>query len=1746
MAKENAVGWKAKKSGLNTIIGTPENPTEFESGQVIINKKSTKKNLDKLIEINNDGKKSNSPGKVTNDATEGGLLKGKPHYDKNGKATGGIPGIVDGGKMIETEGDEFVVNKEASEEHWKELSEINQADGNGVAINPPSGIDDDPQEYKEGGKIEFNPNKLPKKSILKYAEMIRTKYPEIWKLGGNIFGNQAFKNLKRVSERGYWEDSEEWMYIKWRSYVARHIHDFRIEGVIAMLKWVDTVEKGWPYMKQLIEEKIDKIESKKKGWKHKADKMKDGGNLNDEKHLTVTKYILNRHPNKGDIFKGGKVDGYKIVKIKKIKKSYGITFQILILDTKPNAVGQFNKRIVTYNPQDKKISDFLTSNLTSTKGIYYTPWDDSEMNEKMKEGGDTNNSNNKDENKKRTKKESIIEEAISYISRSVSAAKEKQPTGISEQKIKNLESQFAFDFAIKKGIWHGDLKNLPKPIGGGGNENSLYYDENTGIIYKSNNLFNSNFSILEYLNYLLYHNRLFPNTKYNFFGFTGFSNNYPSITSAIPFIEPIVTQKYILGESATQDQIENYMLKIGFEKINEHTFKKDSFIVSDLRPRNVIKDSEGDIFVIDNIIKPQSKMKDGGSVDNTSKSFVIFFKSKMSDEIIYVPIEDSSISLDEAIERQRNLYSWMDIKWIKGFEANKGTERLELFLQNMKDKWETNPDLSVKIKNGQIVFSKGRDSVAFDVAILFKIVSTSEKSLTMFNRAHMTNGNTEIIVDDNFNFDRDNIFELMLRKMKDGGSVAQTPAPKKDRIVGSDVNKPKSSSSAKSGSSIEFSKELTNTISDKVKEHNEAHPNNKITLASAKAVVRRGMGAYSSSHRPTITGGQPNSRTAWGLARLNAFTYKIIHGKSKSGKYTQDDDLIEELGYKVAKYHLGGDMSKHLAPNGKLSNLTHEQWHLVRTPEFKAWFGDWENNPANASKVVDENGEPLVMYHGTKSTDIEEFDLSKSKRKSSGLKEFAHFFTSNKELALLYREASEIKEDLLKSINAKINSLTDEQENVRNNRDWERIQNEIDLLRSYKRGKIYSLFLNVKKPFEFDAETKDIDGWNNARIDVGYDIKKGRTAVLEAVSGNNDAYNSPYDGLIAYNLADLHTSKQYKIENLSGTVAAIWNPNQIKLADGSNTTFDGNNPDIRFDDGGLIPEMGTLTTKDKKTKLDYKKVGNDFEFVVYDGKPNPNKNLMNYNQFVNYLYAEGYIDDKMNVGGSVDNNVELVSVDYLNSIRNQDKSMWNYDLEKSIEKEGVLEPVTIGYWPEYDKVTLLDGHHRLDTAIDLDIESVPAQIELYYYDPTRKHRLHPVPKYNLMAKKPSDLGIFKDGGSVDNIAQIKSEINKLYTKAFKMMPNSPRQKEILKQIDELRLKLDQMGGKFNDGGKIMENTEKLIQTLKQNSNIQYGVVSTTKDGEKYRYVSYRYKNPISPNWLVMLYQKAAAENGNWFDTTIFYKDYTFHYDRPTIKNMPNGSMGMKELEIIESKKHGGVVEFNKMIESEYLKTYQEDYDSIEKINSIVAMQYLQQIAIKNGFSVGEVEFVNESKNPKNHFQMLMNTYDVEKNKDIIIYTAPFVYVNDSHKVVQSKTKVELLNSDWETIKKDIRYKHGGSVDAKDTLTIDIPLMIRLLELSREDVHSDAELHMVVERLLDLKNKPVLTMDDYTYIAEIEHKHLKKKMDLGGNLETEKLIAKAHNNLTWKRGRKEYAPTTSEIQEEIDRMIMEQQFGSTNI
>ena len=126
---------------------------------------------------------------------------------------------------------------------------------------------------------------------------------------------------------------------------------------------------------------------------------------------------------------------------------------------------------------------------------------------------------------------------------------------------------------------------------------------------------------------------------------------------------------------------------------------------------------------------------------------------------------------------------------------------------------------------------------------------------------------------------------------KGGKTIAQTPAPSKDRVYGSSKNKVGSASSQKSAMSITLDEDIVKTLTNKAKEYNENH-SSKVSTSTLKAVMRRGMGAYSTSHRPTISGGAPNSRQAWGFARVNKFLLKKGGTKVKKA-YVQDDDLLK-------------------------------------------------------------------------------------------------------------------------------------------------------------------------------------------------------------------------------------------------------------------------------------------------------------------------------------------------------------------------------------------------------------------------------------------------------------------------------------------------------------------------------------------------------------------------------------------------------------------------------------------------------------------------------------------------------------------------------------------------------------------------------------------------------------------------------------------------------------------------------------
>jgi hypothetical protein len=75
----------------------------------------------------------------------------------------------------------------------------------------------------------------------------------------------------------------------------------------------------------------------------------------------------------------------------------------------------------------------------------------------------------------------------------------------------------------------------------------------------------------------------------------------------------------------------------------------------------------------------------------------------------------------------------------------------------------------------------------------------------------------------------------------------------------------------------------------------------------------------------------------------------------------------------------------------------------------------------------------------------------------------------------------------------------------------------------------------------------------------------------------------------------------------------------------------------------------------------------------------------------------------------------------------------------------------------------------------------------------------------------------------------------------------------------------------------------------------------------------------------------------------------------------------------------------------------------------------------------------------------------------------------------------LLHSNLVNPAKPAKIKENDR-DVADRVTMDIPLLVRVLELSRENLKSDADLHVVVTRLIELKNQGVLTMNNYEQIA----------------------------------------------------------------
>ena len=186
--------------------------------------------------------------------------------------------------------------------------------------------------------------------------------------------------------------------------------------------------------------------------------------------------------------------------------------------------------------------------------------------------------------------------------------------------------------------------------------------------------------------------------------------------------------------------------------------------------------------------------------------------------------------------------------------------------------------------------------------------------------------------------------------------------------------------------------------------------------------------------------------------KLKLSDYNYLNESINSEKFKTIKDL-----YKPKKQEVVKDKNFMLAPNGKPTNLSEENWIKVRTPEFKEFFGDWQNDPENSSKVLDENGEPLVVYHGSG----KRFEIfNKPNSKDKGI-----YFTDNYYFALdVFAVESEI-------VQREKNNIFDE--------DFEeKLEKNIVEQSDLKFAKVYSTFLNLRNPTIKQAINANVIGKN--------------------------------------------------------------------------------------------------------------------------------------------------------------------------------------------------------------------------------------------------------------------------------------------------------------------------------------------------------------------------------------------------------------------------------------------------------------------------------------------------------------------------------------------------------------------------------------------------------------------------------------------------------------------------------------------
>ena len=182
-----------------------------------------------------------------------------------------------------------------------------------------------------------------------------------------------------------------------------------------------------------------------------------------------------------------------------------------------------------------------------------------------------------------------------------------------------------------------------------GSETRVWKNNDKGTVVKNISL-NHYDTPKALMNRILIHNLVFPTTAMKMLK-VGTSDNGISIIVEQPFIEDS-------GIAPTMDEIKDYMLSLGFtlskgKGINAE-YTKDGYLVTDIRPENVIKQPNGSLAVIDCFAKFEDESMGNnimGDVENQAQRFIdSMSSSQLKDETDLIKQESADYDLVNDIE----------------------------------------------------------------------------------------------------------------------------------------------------------------------------------------------------------------------------------------------------------------------------------------------------------------------------------------------------------------------------------------------------------------------------------------------------------------------------------------------------------------------------------------------------------------------------------------------------------------------------------------------------------------------------------------------------------------------------------------------------------------------------------------------------------------------------------------------------------------------------------------------------------------------------------------------------------------------------------------------------------------------------------------------------------------------------------------------------------------------------------------